>query len=611
MQKNKWSRFLRIVIACSVLSAMSIVLKGLAIDIGPVIRIGFENLPTIFAGIVFGPFAGAAVGVVADVVGAVAFYGGVIPGITLGACAIGLVSGFAHYLGRIRRFPLAARIVIAEIPAHAIGSVLIKTAALSLSYGSDFRALIATRSVSYLIVTTLEIAILCVLLQNRMVTGSINSLLGNKKSKKQETGMTYNEAIEYIHSVSWTFCKPGLERVEELCRLLGDPQKKLKFVHVAGTNGKGSFCSMLDSVLRASGYKVGLFTSPYIVRFNERMKVNGVDIPDDVLPRLIERIRPIADSMKDKPTEFELITAVAFEYFASEGCDVVVLEAGMGGRLDSTNIIDPPLLSVITGISLDHTAFLGDTVEKIAAEKAGIIKPTSPVLIGGMSREAYDVICGRANELSSPVYTPDYDSITNLTATLAGSEFDYKAFTRVKLNLLGLYQPRNAAMVLEAVSALRNAGLDIPDAAVYSGLESARWSARFEIISESPLTIFDGAHNPEGISAAVTAIEHYFADSKVVVLTGVLSDKDYNFIAKRLSCVASCAFTITPDNPRALTAEEYAAVLGSYGVSATPTASIAEAVSLATACAAERGEALVCLGSLYTYGDIIKEIKGE
>lgn len=611
MKKRKWAKILRIAIMCSILSAMSIVLKELSINIGEVIRIGFENLPIIFAGIIAGPLAGACVGLVADLVGALAIYGSVIPGVTVGACAIGAVSGLSYYLNKIKKFPLLPKIIIADISAHLIGSIGIKTVALSLTYGTSYWVLLGTRSLSYLIVSAIEIMLLYVLLRNRMIAGSIDALIGKTIKERRRTKMTYEQAIEYIHGVSWTFCKPGLERIEKLCDLLGNPQKKLKFIHVAGTNGKGSFCSMLDSILRASGYKVGLFTSPYIVRFNERMRVNGVDIPDDTLAELTERVKPLADSMTDKPTEFELITAIAFEYFAREGCDVVVLEAGMGGRLDSTNIIEEPLLSVITGVSLDHTAFLGDTVEKIAAEKAGIIKAGAPVLLGGDDLDARRVVSARAQELLSELYSPDYNEIKNLTATLSGSEFDYKEYTRVKLNLLGLYQPRNAALVLEAVKILKSRGLAVPDAAAYDGLSSARWCARFEIVSDDPLVIFDGAHNPEGIAAAVTAIEHYFDDKKVVVLTGVLADKDYRFIAEKLARVASCTFTITPDNPRALSASDYADVLASYGVESVATAGISEAVQLATVRARKKGEALVCLGSLYTYSDIVSEIKKE
>lgn len=420
--------------------------------------------------------------------------------------------------------------------------------------------------------------------------------------------MTYDEALEYIHGISWTFCKPGLDRTRELCAALGDPQNELKFVHVAGTNGKGSFCSMLDSVLRAAGYRVGLYTSPYITIFNERMRVNGANIPNDTLAEITEYVRPMAEKMKDKPTEFELITAIAFEYFKREKCDVVILEAGMGGRLDSTNIITTPLLSVITGIALDHTAFLGDTVEKIAAEKAGIIK-SAPLLYGGEDASARAVIAKRAEQCGVPFIEPDYSLIESLTADLRGTRFSYRHHRDVKINLLGLYQPKNAALVLEAVDALSVLGMPVSERAVLSGLEEARWSARFEIVNHSPLIIFDGAHNPQGISVAVESIAHYFGEEKVAVITGVLKDKDYEFIANKLARVASYAFTITPDNPRALTAEEYAEVLRKNGVRATPTASISEAVTLAVGEADKRGDAIVCLGSLYTYGEITAEIE--
>lgn len=420
--------------------------------------------------------------------------------------------------------------------------------------------------------------------------------------------MTYEEALEYIHGVNWTFCKPGLDRTRELCAALGNPQDSLKFVHVAGTNGKGSFCSMLDSVLREAGYRVGLYTSPYITVFNERMRVNGDNIPNDTLAAITEYVRPIAEKMTDKPTEFELITAIAFEYFKRERCDVVILEAGMGGRLDSTNIISTPMLSVITGIALDHTTFLGDTVEKIAAEKAGIIK-SAPVLFGGEDESARAVIARRAEECGVPFIEPVYSLIKNLRADLRGTRFSYRHHESVKINLLGLYQPKNAALVLEALDALSVLGMPVEEKDLLSGLEKASWSARFEIINHSPLVIFDGAHNPQGIASAVESILHYFGERKVIVLTGVLKDKDYRFIADKLARVASSAFTITPDNPRALTAEEYAEVLRGYGVCTTPTGSISEAVSLALAQADKRGDAIVCLGSLYTYGDITAEIK--
>ena len=419
--------------------------------------------------------------------------------------------------------------------------------------------------------------------------------------------MTYQKTLEYIHGISWTFCKPGLDRIRELCKKLGNPERELKFVHVAGTNGKGSFCSMLDSILRAAGYNVGLYTSPYITEFCERMRVGGENISRDELVEITEYVKPIADSMTDKPTEFELITAIAFEFFKRHKCDIVILEAGMGGRLDSTNIIETPVLSVITGIALDHTAFLGDTVEKIAAEKAGIIK-NAPVLFGGTEASCDRVISKTAKKCGVKLSRPNYDSIEIISADVRGTKFNYGEYKNVKINLLGLYQPRNASLVIEAVKILRQEGFTIPDTAVYSGLEGAVWHARFEVISHHPLIIFDGAHNPEGVSAATESIRHYFGDGKVIAISGVLKDKDYHFIAEKIARVAPFAFTMTPDNPRALASGEYAEVLSSFGSQATACDSIGEALSRAVTLAEREQIAIVCLGSLYTYGEVVEEI---
>ena len=420
--------------------------------------------------------------------------------------------------------------------------------------------------------------------------------------------MNYDETLEYIHSVSWTFCKPGLERIAELCEKLGHPERKLKFIHVAGTNGKGSFSSMLDSVLRSAGYKVGLYTSPYIKDFNERMRVDGKNIDNATLVDITARVKPIADAMTDKPTEFELITAIAFQYFLEAGCEIVVLEAGLGGRLDSTNIIRNPSLSVITGIALDHTDFLGDTVEKIALEKAGIIKDNSPLLYGGTDDVAREVIRRVADERGSAFYDIDYTKIENLASTLSGTSFDYLEYKNVKINMLGLYQSRNATEVISAVRILRSQGFKISDEALYQGLANATWPARFEIIKKDPLVIFDGAHNPEGITSAVESIKHYFKNEKVYVITGVLADKDYKFIAEKLSEVAARAFTITPDNKRALKASDYAAVLSGFGVPSEHFPDIKGALAHAMEEAKRNGKALVCLGSLYTYADVIAQI---
>lgn len=416
--------------------------------------------------------------------------------------------------------------------------------------------------------------------------------------------MTYPEALTYIHSVNWTFCKPGLDRIETLCAGLGDPQKSLKCIHVAGTNGKGSFCAMIASVLSAAGYRTGLFTSPYIRRFNERMMVDGQEIADDVLADLTARVKPVADGMTDKPTEFELITAIAFLYFQQMGCDYVVLETGMGGRLDATNIIDTPILTVITGIGLDHTAYLGDTMEAIAAEKAGILKPGVPVLYGG-DEEIAPVIQARAEMLESPYYRVDRTGLCVTDLSLDGTRFTYPPYTDLRLSLLGTYQPDNAATVLTAVNLLRDAGLSVPETAVRQGLATVTWPGRFEILSRQPLVIFDGAHNAQGIAAAVDSIRCYFGDRKVYVLTGVLEDKDYRTIAGNLAGVTARAFVLTPDNPRALPGEVYASLLQGLGVPATAYAGVEDAYAAALT-AARDGTPLLCLGSLYTYASLME-----
>ena len=417
--------------------------------------------------------------------------------------------------------------------------------------------------------------------------------------------MTYNEALEYIHGVSNFFCKPGLERISELCRALGNPQDSLKFIHVAGTNGKGSFCSMTESVLRAAGYKVGLFTSPYVREFNERMRINGENIPNDKLASLTAEIKKHAEKMTDSPTEFELICAIAFEYFRREECDVVVLEVGMGGRFDATNIITTPILSVITGIALDHVAFLGDTVEKIASEKAGIIKKGVPVIFGGDDVGAGEVISCRAREVGSEFHQVDYSSLSVTSADLDGTTFAYNDRNDIKISLLGSYQPKNASLVLDAIDLLRLGGLEISEAAIYRGLESAVWHARFEIIGSEPTVIFDGAHNAQGINAAVDSIKQYFGDKKVIIFTGVLKDKEYNAIASKIAEVTDEVYTITPDNPRALSATEYAEIFKQRGVKATPCSSFEKAIRLGKTAALKNGTALCCLGSLYTYSSVV------
>ena len=421
--------------------------------------------------------------------------------------------------------------------------------------------------------------------------------------------MTYTDALNYIHSVSWKGSRPGLSRTVELCRRLGDPQKKLKFIHIAGTNGKGSTSAMLASVLSAAGYRTGLYTSPFILRFNERMRIDGVDIPDEELAEITAYVMPHADAMEDAPTEFELITAIAFEYFARHACDYVVLECGMGGRLDSTNVVDAENVaaSVITGIAMDHTDFLGDTPEKIAAEKAGIIKAGVPVVFGGgISRTptVTDVIRARAEEMGAPFSLVDYFRIRDVRSDLNGLAFCFDHVEGLRIPLLGLYQICNAALVMTILEVLETRGVVLPSAPVRRGLASVKWQGRFEILSREPLVIFDGGHNPEGVDLAVTSVNHYFGDKKVCILSGVMADKDHPYMVSRMCEVAARAFTVRPDNPRALDADAYAEQFRLGGIPAEGYATVADAVSAAMAVCEREHTPLLCLGSLYMYGDV-------
>lgn len=421
--------------------------------------------------------------------------------------------------------------------------------------------------------------------------------------------MNYEQALDYIHAINWTFCKPGLERISELCDKLGHPERDMKFIHVAGTNGKGSFCTMLSSILTEAGYRVGLYTSPHMVRFNERMRINGEPIADEVLAEITTHVKPIADSMTDRPTEFELVTAIAFLYFKEMGCDMVVLETGLGGRLDATNVIPAPLASVITGIDLDHTAILGDTYAVIAGEKAGIIKPFSPVVVGDCNDEALDAILKKAVETDSKVYRADLSLLSDLRYSLDGTTFNYRENSDLYLSLAGIYQPRNCATVLECVEALRTGGLSISDEAVRAGLRKARWIGRFEVLSREPLVIYDGGHNPQGVSACVESIKAILPEGRLQVLCGILRDKDYDHMVNALGEIADGVVTLTIDSPRALPAEELAAVLSSHGIEAEASTDSISAAKTAFRKAQEKGIPLLMIGSLYMYSQIIETIK--
>lgn len=424
--------------------------------------------------------------------------------------------------------------------------------------------------------------------------------------------MTNEEALQYIHSMHRLGAHPRLDHTRALLAAIGDPQSRYRCLHVAGTNGKGSFCAMSEAILRAAGYRVGLYTSPYVKDFSERIRVNGENIPPQTLAEITELVRNAAEKLDTPPSEFELITVIAFEYFRRQRVDVVVLEVGLGGRLDPTNVIEQPLLSVITGIGFDHTAQLGNTLQAIAAEKAGIIKPRCPALFGGGSDSAGRTLATVAAAVRAPFQVVDGTRLKVKHMGLDGTVFDFGEMKDLHLSLLGTYQPQNAATVLTAMEILReSADMRISEEAIRQGLQNAVWHARFECLSTAPTALFDGAHNPQGVSAAVRSIQAYFPDTKVLVLSGVMQDKDFDAMIEGLKPVTAFAYTVTPSNPRALPAEEYAEHFHAHGIPAEAHASIPEAVSAAYAAAREQGLPLVCLGSLYLYRDIAACIEAE
>lgn len=420
--------------------------------------------------------------------------------------------------------------------------------------------------------------------------------------------MNAEQAIAYIHSVCWKGSIPGLGRTQELLEKMGNPEKKLKFVHIAGTNGKGSTAAMTASILSKAGYRTGLYTSPYIYRFHERIQVDGVEISDEDLTEITEYVKPLADSMAQSPTEFELVCCIAFEYFYRKKCEIVVLEVGMGGAWDATNVIEVPEVAVITNIGLDHTEYLGDTVEKIAETKSGIFKPHGHAVVyrSTPSVEAvYERVCA---ERDVSLRKADFDGLVLKAHTLEGQVFDCGSRKNLVLPLLGDHQLHNASVVLSIADTLIGEGWKISEQNIYDGIREVRWPGRFDIVCRKPLFIIDGGHNPQCIEALVKNIQDYLAGKKVIALTGVLADKDYADMYKPVMPLVDRFVCITPPNPRKLEAEQLARYLRQAGAQAQASESILDGVKKAMDLAGEDGVVL-CFGSLYSIGGIRDALK--
>ena len=415
--------------------------------------------------------------------------------------------------------------------------------------------------------------------------------------------MTGEDVAARVHAYAWTDRKPGLERTRALLAALGNPEKALKFVHITGSNGKGSTAAMLASVLAAAGYRTGLFTSPHLYRFNERFQVNGAPIPDAALDRLAKRVLAAADTLPEHPTEFELMTAIGFLWFAETGCDLVVVEVGLGGRLDSTNVIPAPEAAVITNIGLEHTQELGGTLTLIAREKSGILKPGCRAVLYRQSDEVTQVIQSVCRQLDIPLRQTDPQELEVLSSGLEGQDFHYRGRGPYRLSLLGSYQLSNAITALEVVQALRDAGWTIPEEAVARGLAAAQWPGRLELARRSPDFIVDGGHNPQCVDALAAALESLYPGRKLIFLSGVLADKDWHSMFRRVLPLAKAFVAVTPDSPRALPAAELAAWLAQFSIPVSVQEPLDQGVDTALALAGP--EDVICAwGSLYSVGEI-------
>jgi dihydrofolate synthase/folylpolyglutamate synthase len=410
--------------------------------------------------------------------------------------------------------------------------------------------------------------------------------------------MNYPEAIAWLERLTHFGLRPGLETTRALAARAGDPQNRLRFLHVAGTNGKGSTCAFLASIYRAAGLRVGLYTSPHLVSFRERIQVDGRLIPEAEVARLTAELRAHCDGAPAsgpalQPTFFEFVTVLALRYFAEQQCDLVVWETGLGGRLDATNIVTP-LASVITNISLDHTQWLGDTLEKIAAEKAGIIKPRVPVLKADDPPEVLAVFERVARENDAPLRI--------VTAT----DTQHPPLDRIELPLLGEHQRLNAALALATVKLLQPS-LPVSAHAIERGLREVQWPGRLQLIrtAAGQDILLDGAHNPAGAEQLRGALAKHFPGRPPALLLGVLADKDSTGIVRALAPLAGRIYTVPVDSPRSLPAAELAAACRAAHPAAKviPCASAAKALERAAA-----APFLVVTGSLYLVGEALARI---
>ena len=414
--------------------------------------------------------------------------------------------------------------------------------------------------------------------------------------------MNYEEARNYLDQVSKGGSVLGLDNMRELLNRLGNPQDRLKFIHIAGTNGKGSVLAYLSTILTEAGYRTGRYISPVLFSYREKIQVDEKMIGREDLARLTAAVKETAEDMKKKhtgePTIFEVETALAFLYFAEENCDIVVLETGLGGALDATNVITTSVLEVIASVSMDHMDFLGDTLDKIALQKAGIIKPHTRVVSALQKPEAMEVIEETCRKQECVLNTADPGQVTDISHGYDRQKFSYKQWKDMEISLMGSYQLTNAALALEAVDSLRNLGYRLEDQAVYRGMKRAVWRGRFTVISREPVIVMDGAHNPAAAEELKKSLELYFPDKKLFYIFGMFRDKDYKKVTEITAPLADHIITVeTPDNPRALSAKKLKDTVEKINPSVEAAESIRSAVRRTMEQAREE-DVIVIFGSL-------------
>jgi len=429
--------------------------------------------------------------------------------------------------------------------------------------------------------------------------------------------MNYQEALEFIEKSHKFGMRLGLENSFKLLELLGNPQDKLKFVHVAGTNGKGSVCSFISNTLKEQGYKVGLYTSPYLETFTERIRLNGENIPEEDVARIItimkEKIEQMASEGYAYPTEFEIETAMAFYYYWEQDADYVVLEVGLGGRYDATNVIKSPLASVIVSLSLDHIGVLGDTLGKIAYEKAGIIKENSIAVVYKQKKEAEEVIKDVCKEKNTKYIEADFKHLEVKKSDINSQIFDCtildEKFENMEIKLIGEHQVNNAVLALTVIKVLRDERhIEISDEAIKRAFLNTRWPGRIEKIKDCPTLIIDGAHNEDGARSLSKALEKNFKGKKMTLLIGMLKDKDIDSVLEILMDKFDKVITTTPDSDRAISCDELKEKIEKYVSDVTAIPKIEDAVKY-TLENAQDDDIIISAGSLYMIGHVRQLVK--